>query len=375
MICTEAGEFVSALCDGEMIPPTAAEHIGTCHACQARLRDYLNLGIELRRTASLELSAPVPARTSDHIWTRPQNPLTAFLQKGWGTMRIPRLAFAAMIAGIVALACTLAVVKVGANSNGTVVLLTTTGSSGALMDCPLSTLDKNQAVCDWYGTIGSQNLAYRVRLLSRDEGKVLLAIRTRTYVKGENLSSFTFDADPVAKVKEVWFVPGEKLRVDAPDVGSLTLTGEWMDHMPILIGLHGQDMSPGPGELRFASPLLLKDKRVAGDLAGALSGIFGTDDPHQAVWIYIPGQGSFLVSLLPMKGAVAANVFLSRISFQESGHSWEFVTGAPVSRANRIWVLHQPDFKPTGPNSDVVFISSQRLVQTASGEWVPNDRP
>ena len=45
-------------------------------------------------------------------------------------MRIPRLAFAAMIAGIVALACTLAVVKVGANSNGTVVLLTTTGPNG-----------------------------------------------------------------------------------------------------------------------------------------------------------------------------------------------------------------------------------------------------
>ena len=30
MICTEAAEFVSALCDGEIIPLTAAEHIGTC---------------------------------------------------------------------------------------------------------------------------------------------------------------------------------------------------------------------------------------------------------------------------------------------------------------------------------------------------------
>ena len=87
--------------------------------------------------------------------------------------------------------------------------------------------------------------------------------------------------------------------------------------------------------------------------------------------MYIPGQGSFMISVLPMKDAVAADVFLSRISFQEGGHSWEFVTGAPVSRANRIWVLHQPNFKPTGPDSDLVFVSSQRLVQTASGEWVP----
>ena len=119
-----------------------------------------------------------------------------------------------------------------------------------------------------------------------------------------------------------------------------------MDHVPILMGLHGEDISPGPGELRFASPLLLKDKRVAGDLVGAVSGVFSTDDPNQAVWMYIPGQGSFLVSLLPMKDGVAADVFLSRISFQEGGHSWEFVTGAPVSRADRIWVLHQPDFRP-----------------------------
>ena len=52
-------------------------------------------------------------------------------------MRIPRLAFAAMIAGIVALACTLAVVKVGANSNGTVVLLTTTGTKRCAHGLPV----------------------------------------------------------------------------------------------------------------------------------------------------------------------------------------------------------------------------------------------
>jgi hypothetical protein len=372
MICTEAAEFVSALCDGEIIPSSAAEHIGDCRECQTRLREYLDLGVELRRTASLQQSALIPART----WTRPQNPLIAFLQKGWGTMRIPRVAFAAMIAGIAALVCTLAVVKVGADSNGTVVLLNTRGPDGPLMDCPLSTLDKNQATCDWYGKIGSQKLAYRVRLLSRDRGRILLAIRTRTYTQGENLSSFTFDADSAAKVKEVWFEPGEKLNVDVSNVGGLTLTGEWMDHVPILMGLHGEDMSPGPGELRFASPLLLKDKRVAGDLAGAVSGIFSTDDPNQAVWMYIPGQGSFLVSLLPMKDGVAADVFLSRIFFQEGGHSWEFVTGAPVSRANRIWVLHQPDFKPStgsGQSVDTVFVGTQRLVQTATGEWEPSD--
>ncbi len=365
MICAEAAEFVSALCDGEIIPPAAAEHIGTCSTCQGQLRDYLAMGVELRRAASLEQSAPVPART----WTRPQNPLTAFLQKGWGTMRIPRLAFAAMITGIVALVCTLAVVKVGANSTGTVVLLNAVGPDGTLWPCPLSTQDTNPA-CDWYGKMGSQNLAYRVRLLSRDGNRVLLAIRTRTYSKGDDLSSFTRDADPATKVTEIWFVPGEQSKMDVADVGTLTLTGEWMDHKPILISPRGTDLSPGPGEIRIVSALLLKDKTVAGDLAGLSGAINPTDDPNQALGIYMPGQGRFLLSQLPMNGAVEAYVELGRVSFEEGGHAWEFVAGAPISRADRIWVLHQPDFKMA---SQATF-KNAKLVQTTPGKWSLSDR-
>jgi hypothetical protein len=365
MICTEAAEFVSALCDREIIPPVAAQHIGTCSACQARLSDYLAMGVELRRTASLEQSAPVPARA----WTRPQTSLTAFLQKGWGTMRIPRLAFAAMMGGIIALACTLAVVKVGANSNGTVVLLNAVGPDGTLWPCPLSTQDTKPA-CDWYGKMGSQNLAYRVRLLRRDTGRVLLAIRTRTYSKGDDLSSFTQDADPATKMTEVWFVPGEQSKIDVADVGTVTFTGEWMDHMPILISPQGPDLSPGPGEIRIVSALLLKDKTVAGDLAGLSGSINPTDDPDQALGIYMPGQGRFLLSQLPIRGAVEAYVDLGRISFEEGGHAWEFVAGAPISRANHIWVLHQPDFKIA---SQATF-KNAKLVQTTPSEWVPGDR-
>lgn len=292
-------------------------------------------------------------------------------------MRIPRLAFAAMIAGIAALVCTLAVVKVGADSNGTVVLLNTRGPDGPLMDCPLSTLDKNQATCSWFGKAGSQFFAYKVNLLRRDGGKVLLAIRTRVYSTGDNLSSFTQDRDPATKVVEVWFEPGESLKADVHDVGTLTLTGEWMDHVPILIGLHGQDVSPGPGEVRFAGPLLLKDKKLAGDLIGSIGGVFSTDDLDlNAVVIYIPEQGRFLISQLPMKGAVKAQVALSRLLFEEGGHSWELVNGVPMTRSDHLWVLHQPDFKRkfAGQEGDHITFGNTKLQQIAPGEWVPLDR-
>ncbi|MGA3373532.1 MAG: hypothetical protein ABSC48_17425 [Terracidiphilus sp.] len=74
-----------------------------------------------------------------------------------------------------------------------------------------------------------------------------------------------------------------------------------------------------------------------------------------------------------MKGAIEANVTFSRISFQEGGHSWEFVTGSPVCRGDHLWVLHQPDFKPEG-QKDELFIVTQALVQNAPGEWTPTGR-
>jgi anti-sigma factor RsiW len=99
----DAAEYISALCDGETIPPAAAQHIATCRDCEARLGDYLAMGVDLRRTASLALAEAVPSQT----WTKPQNRVATWWQKGWGTMRIPRVAFAILIAGILFLASAL----------------------------------------------------------------------------------------------------------------------------------------------------------------------------------------------------------------------------------------------------------------------------
>ena len=372
MNCVDAAEFVSALCDGEIIPSEAAEHVGTCEACRARLGEYLAMGVELRRVASLESALPAPP----HTWQHPQNTLVTWWRKGWGTMKIPRFAFALLVVAVLVLASALTVAKVRARDTGTVVLLTTTGPNSRLMDCPLSTVDSKWATCSCFGKLGSRDFGFKVDLLSRAGDRVRLAIRTRTFSPGENLSAFTTDSDPAAKLKEVWFEPGEPLKMDFPEVGTLTLTGKWLDHIPVLVGPSEQDLSPGPHEFRFASPLLLKDGRMAGDLVGMISGVYSTDGP-EAVWAYIPGQGSFLLSLLHMKGAVEARVQFSRISFKDDGHSWEFVTGTPVSRADHIWVLHQPNFKSsaTAQNPDSSFVGTRSLVQAEPGVWVPKKMP
>jgi len=80
-----------------------------------------------------------------------------------------------------------------------------------------------------------------------------------------------------------------------------------------------------------------------------------------------------LISQLPLKGGVEAKVAMGRVSFEDGGHSWEFLSGVPICSADHIWVLRQPDFKlkTAGETGDHVAFGNPKLVQTAQGEWVP----
>ncbi len=140
--------------------------------------------------------------------------------------------------------------------------------------------------------------------------------------------------------------------------------------MPILVGQDKQDLSPAAGEVRFASPLMLKDNRLVGDLEGAIGGIFSTDSQDWASAVYLPGEGRFLIAQVPMRGAVQAKVATNRISFEEGGHAWEIANGVPITRADHLWVLHQRDFKPAEETDGATF-GNQKLVQTGPGLWEP----
>jgi len=355
MRCDEAAEFVSALCDGETIPRSAAEHVGECVSCQERLREYMKIGAELRVMASLAIEEAVSPR----IWSSPQSRFAVWWQKGWGTMRIPRFAFAILIAAIVALGSTLAVVRVRAHSDGTVVVLKIAQPDGTSTGCPLSTQDKNQATCAFMGPMNGKMVGYKIDLVGREDNRVELAVRTKMFGP---LTSGTFTltlSDMQSQSpKQVFFEPGQTLKLDVAGAGTLTVTGEWFDHMPAFIGTSIHDLDPGPEELRVTGPLLLGGKQVLGDLEG---GTAIADKASQGVVIYMPGEGRFILALTPVHGAVQARVDLNRISFEDGGRSYVFLTGAPVTRGQHIWVLHEAHFKPLAPADDNAFIGGLNL--------------
>ena len=55
----DRGESVKTL------SPEEAEHVGTCETCQARLKEYGQIGMALRRVASLESPEEARARTCE----------------------------------------------------------------------------------------------------------------------------------------------------------------------------------------------------------------------------------------------------------------------------------------------------------------------
>lgn len=339
MKCTEAVEFISALCDGETIPRAAAEHIGQCEVCRACLKEYAEIGAELRRAASLEPMGEARVRN----WEKAERTVPSWWSKGWEAMRIPRLVFASLLVVIVVLGSSLAILKARAPTQGTVALiLTAKTADGRTARCALSLDGRNSAGCTWI----TFDRAYGFRIVATNGDRVELGVRTGTTAE---LTSGTgilrrkeFEKLPA---KQYWFQPGEELEVDVPGAGTMLVTGEIMDHIPALALSPSEQKDPKPGELRFVSPVLLRGDEMVSDLPGTTVIV---TEKHHGIDLYAPGEGLFHISLWPLQGAVEGRITLSRVSFQLDGQSYTFLLAAPVARGGHIWILRDASYKPSG---------------------------
>jgi hypothetical protein len=87
------------------------------------------------------------------------------------------------------------------------------------------------------------------------------------------------------------------------------------------------------------------------------------DETGGVVWIYIPKQGRFLLSVLPnpkqgfrRAGEIRGN----SMRFAVGGNTYSVTCGgrvAPGTGAYNLYVLQQPDWRPSYPNADVDVIS------------------
>jgi len=239
-------------------------------------------------------------------------------------------------------------------------MLTASPAVGTPVRCALSTVHKNADFC---AHIDPGQHIYAFRVISVVGDRIELGVRVQFTSTVSTPSIQTSSLQDLYNIPErlYWFEVGETLEIDVPGSGQMTVTGELMDHMPSLISANNE-LDPKQGELRVVSPVLIRDQRVVFDFEGSGGTVTEKD---KGFAIYTPGEGRWLLSLSPLKGAVQGRNWLSRISFEMNGKPYAFLMAAPVARNETIWVLHEPEYRPSrespGARDDESFAGPEFL--------------
>lgn len=129
-----------------------------------------------------------------------------------------------------------------------------------------------------------------------------------------------------------------------------------------------RDFSVTDATLRVQDPRVFINGRFEESSSRSVGGQTGA-----VVWIYIPNRGRFLLSLVPHASQGfrrAGEIRGSSLRFSIGADSYSVSSAdriAPGASAYHLYVLHQPDWRPTYPNAnlDVMTIGSADRVQDA----------
>lgn len=284
-------------------------------------------------------------------------------------MRIPRFAFALMLIAIFGLSGGLALVKARPGGNGPVLLLTmkisTKGAgAGIVQHCRFRTnsTDMEKEWCSSGTDIGVHGyVRIFARYIKREADRVLLAIKTK-YSAEPTLADRSSDVLEGLSEEEYWLDSDRVLEVPVAGLGTMEISGEFIDYMPVVRNRPNEPFDPLPEEFRLWSPVLLCESRVLINMAPLKATDTGND---AAAMLYSPGLGRFIFSSVPIPGGIEGRLEANQISFLVDGKDYLLVTGAPISRSERVWVLYQPDWKPSvsesNPSGDHSILGANNL--------------
>jgi hypothetical protein len=263
-------------------------------------------------------------------------------------MRVPRLAFAALV--LVALFVVGAEWKracVGAQSNGSVVVVTIDREDQSVFYTHAFSLDGSDKGYMSMGGIldPKKNIeaSISLKLVGRAEGGVRFLVKVKAWPM-PTADTAKADTDDFAKLpeREIILKPGVPLKVAMGDYGTLTLNGEWFNHIPPQVGMGIISIDPRPSELRIQQPVLLKGDLRIGEIDGMTDTYSGFDTSE---FIYFQKTGRYLFSLSPIPDAVEGKIEKNRISFEYQGTPYTLLTGAPIAQLEKVWVKVEPEYK------------------------------
>ena len=330
MNCQEARPFVSALNDGETVPKEAAEHIKGCAGCKEHLRDYAQIGVELRLAASTEpegAMSPPPSLPERH---------RSWMQRLGGRVLVPRFAVGLALLCIAGLSLGLGLARRQvpgpwfqfevSNALGSVGGLLQAGepASGGFLP----------------GTDGKK-IAFRVSAVEVRDDLVRLQIWERAFVPKAGGPESAIQALADTRPRTYEYVPGQKLAVPTNGAGKVALTGKVYHIRPTFWLMGGQSVLPGPDELMIANSALIRDNTLLGKMEGGASASNG----NPAVGICVPPEGAFVFALKPFAGSEQAVAEYGQVRFDMDGHHYTLFSSLPVTggpQPRNIWVYRAP---------------------------------
>ena len=158
--------------------------------------------------------------------------------------------------------------------------------------------------------------------------------------------------------------PDKSLGVPVEGLGNTEVSERFMGHEPVMLS-NPREMDPEPGKFQLLSPVLIRDSQVLINITGSM---VAATEKDEAVMLYSPGLGRFIFSPVAFEGAIEGKLRFNQISFTLEGKSYLLLTGAPISRSQGVWLVHQPFWRPSaselsGPGDHpMVAASSLRVL-------------
>ncbi|HET9178260.1 MAG TPA: hypothetical protein VFQ24_07865 [Terriglobia bacterium] len=345
MNCQDARLFVSALYDGEVVPQDAAGHIVSCIACRDLLRDYAQMGAELRLVASTEPeTSPRPLGIPSSKGLHLTRGLTV-------RVLVPRFAIGLALVAIVGLSVGLALVH-GQGSGPwfqyEVADLQSQGSGGNVLQAG------EYGTGESFSSADPRITLYEVKVLDVRSDSAQVEVRARRFLTEPDGHADKFIVEPdghratiksredidrilaSATPQRFNYKPGQKLQIPVEGGGTLVLTGKVYRLRPSSWGLE-YPVNPEPNEIVLANPAMVRGQEFLGNIAGSASASGG----NSAIGACVPPVGSFVFALKPFPGAIQGVAEFGRAHFTMDGQDYTLFSATPITGGQQprdIWV-------------------------------------
>lgn len=345
MDCDTLGPMISALYDGENVPPETARHIANCENCRQKLADYLAMAVEIRLFAAQEREVGNPPAVAKRPALPTRSSIGVALRK---RMQVPRFAAAICGLAIIVLAGGWArtraqmpaqwfqyKVSFGGNGEG--------GNVGGIERACNSPCARPFMISP-----GGQHIGMLLQVRDIEGDHVYITLSSKQFANPpqvKNLSREMSDAPAaqyIYKLGNVLQIPvagGSDVKLEGIVAASSEGVPLWFD----------RPVQPKENEIAVRKGVLIRDGRVIAEMVGSASAT-GDANTSPGFFAYIPQHGLFAIGLRPFSDATEGTVDNSQIQFEENGVKYMLLSASPItggSQPRQVWILHLPDYRPS----------------------------